>query len=105
VRSVVVHLHLYQPPREDPWLGEIEREPEAAPDHDWTARVERTSYRALAAARLLDAEGRVRRVVDAYALTSFDAGRAGWRPVWALAVLGMWLDRRPACAPAVSVGG
>jgi hypothetical protein len=73
VRSVVVHLHLYQPPREDPWLGEVEREPEAAPDHDWTARVERTSYRALAAARVLDAEGRVRRVVDAYALASFDA--------------------------------
>ncbi|MDF1505598.1 DUF3536 domain-containing protein, partial [Roseisolibacter sp. H3M3-2] len=73
MRSVVVHLHLYQPPREDPWLGEIEREPEAAPDHDWTARVERTSYRALAAARVLDGEGRVRRVVDAYARASFDA--------------------------------
>jgi asparagine synthase (glutamine-hydrolysing) len=37
-------------------------------------------------------------------LASFDAGRAGWRPVWALAVLGMWLDRRPARAPALSVG-
>ncbi len=73
LRSVVVHLHLYQPPREDPWLGEIEREPEAAPDHDWTARVERTSYRALAAARVLDPEGRVRRVVDTFALASFDA--------------------------------
>lgn len=73
MRSVVVHLHLYQPPREDPWLGEIEREPEAAPDHDWTARVERTSYRALAAARVLDAEGRVRRVVETFAHASFDA--------------------------------
>jgi hypothetical protein len=73
VRSVVVHLHLSQPPREDPWLGEIEREPEAAPDHDWTARMERTCYRPLAAARLLDAEGRIRRVVDTLALTSFDA--------------------------------
>ncbi len=73
MRSIVVHLHLYQPPREDPWLGEIEREPEAAPDHDWTARVERTSYRALAAARVLDAEGRVRRVVETFAQASFDA--------------------------------
>ncbi len=74
MRSVVVHLHLYQPPREDPWLGEIEREPEAAPDHDWTARMERTCYRPLAAARVLDAEGRIRRVVDTLALASFDAG-------------------------------
>ncbi|GLC25553.1 DUF3536 domain-containing protein [Roseisolibacter agri] len=73
MRSIVVHLHLYQPPREDPWLGEIEREPEAAPDHDWTARVERTSYRALAAARVLDGEGRVRRVVETFAQASFDA--------------------------------
>ncbi|MGZ8492811.1 MAG: DUF3536 domain-containing protein [Gemmatirosa sp.] len=73
MRSVIVHLHLYQPPREDPWLGEIEREAAAAPDHDWTARVERTSYRALAAARVLDPEGRVRRVVDTFALASFDA--------------------------------
>jgi hypothetical protein len=32
-------------------------------------------------------------------VTSFEAGRAGWRPVWALAVLGLWLDRRPAVVP------
>jgi asparagine synthase (glutamine-hydrolysing) len=37
-------------------------------------------------------------------VTSFEGGRAGWRPVWALAVLGMWLDRRPAAVPPVSVG-
>ena len=70
MRSVVVHLHLYQPPREDPFLGEIEREPEAAPDHDWTARVERTSYRTLTAARVLDVEGRIRRATDTLALAS-----------------------------------
>ena len=71
-RSLVVHLHLHQPPREDPWLGEIEREAAAAPDHDWTARLERTCYRPLTAARVLDVEGRIRRVVDTLAMVSFD---------------------------------
>jgi hypothetical protein len=92
VRSVVVHLHLHQPPREDPWLGEIEREPEAAPDHDWTARLERTCYRGLAAARVLDADGRIRRVVDTLALASFDA---------APALLAWMADQAPATYAAV----
>lgn len=70
--SVVVHLHLHQPPREDPWLGDIPRDPEAAPDHDRTARVERECYRALTAARVNDEDGRVRRLVDTLARASFD---------------------------------
>jgi len=39
VRSVVIHGHFYQPPREDPWLDEVEAEPSAAPFHDWNERV------------------------------------------------------------------
>ncbi|HEY0779840.1 MAG TPA: hypothetical protein VGD56_17875, partial [Gemmatirosa sp.] len=70
--AAIVHLHLHQPPREDPWLGHLPREVEAAPDHDVYARAERTCYRALAAARVTDADGRVRRVVDTLARTSFD---------------------------------
>jgi alpha-amylase/alpha-mannosidase (GH57 family) len=48
VRSIVVHCHFYQPPREDPWLGLIERETSAAPDHDWNARIARQCYGPLA---------------------------------------------------------
>jgi hypothetical protein len=70
--SIVVHLHLHQPPREDPWLGDVARDPDAAPDHDLTARVERECYRALPAARVNDADGRVRRLVDTLARASFD---------------------------------
>ena len=51
-RSAVIHAHFYQPPREDPWLELIEREPGAAPFHDWNRRIERECYRAVAAARL-----------------------------------------------------
>jgi hypothetical protein len=92
--SVVVHLHLHQPPREDPWLGDVPRDPEAAPDHDLTARVERECYRALTAARVNDADGRVRRLVDTLARSSFDVAPAllAWlareRPSTYAAVLG-----------------
>ncbi len=48
MRSIVIHCHFYQPPREDPWLGLIEREPSAAPDHDWNARIARQCYGPLA---------------------------------------------------------
>jgi alpha-amylase/alpha-mannosidase (GH57 family) len=58
-RSVIVHGHFYQPPREDPWLDEVEAEPSAAPFHDWNERIERECYRAVAAARLLAPDGRI----------------------------------------------
>lgn len=70
--AVVLHLHLHHPPREDPWLGHIAREPDASPDHDALARVERKCYRPLAAARVTDSDGRVRRIVDTFAHASFD---------------------------------
>src|SRR2546427_10661844 len=35
MRSIVIHGHFYQPPRDDPWTGTIPLEPNAAPFHDW----------------------------------------------------------------------
>ena len=90
-RSIVVHGHYYQPPREDPWLEEIERQPTAAPFHDWNARIEQECYRAVVAARVLDTEGRIARVINALAWTSFDVGPT----------LMAWLERE---APATYQG-
>ena len=48
-RSVVIHGHFYQPPREDPWLERVLRERSAAPFHDWNERIEHECYGPLVA--------------------------------------------------------
>lgn len=73
-RSVVVHAHFYQPPREEPWLELVEAEPSAAPFHDWNRRIERECYRAVVAARIPAADGRIERVVNTLERISFNVG-------------------------------
>jgi len=73
-RSIVIHGHFYQPPREDPWLDEVEREESAAPFHDWNERIEQECYRAVAAARLPGAGGRIARIANLYEHISFNFG-------------------------------
>ena len=72
--SVVIHGHFYQPPREDPWLDEVETEPSAAPFHDWNERIERECYRAVVAARRYAPDGRIAQIVNTLAEMSFDVG-------------------------------
>ena len=73
-RAVAVHGHFYQPPRENPWTDEIERQPSAAPFHDWNVRITEQCYRPNAAARIHDDAGRLRATFDNYAHMSFDFG-------------------------------
>jgi alpha-amylase/alpha-mannosidase (GH57 family) len=73
-RAVCIHGHFYQPPRENPWLETIEVQDSASPFHDWNERIAAECYAPNTAARILDAEGRVRRTLCTYARTSFNVG-------------------------------
>ncbi len=74
MRSLIVHGHFYQPPRENPWTGFVNEEPSAAPFSDWNERIYHECYRPNGAARVLDSRGRVRGLVDNYASLSWNFG-------------------------------
>ena len=71
---VTVHGHFYQPPRENPYLDAIERQPSAAPCHDWNERVHQECYRPNAFARILNDRGEVIRIVNNFEYLSFNIG-------------------------------
>ncbi|HEY7955261.1 MAG TPA: DUF3536 domain-containing protein [Polyangia bacterium] len=72
--SLVVHGHFYQPPRENPWVGLVERQESARPFHDWNERIAAECYTPNAFARILDDQGRIIGIVNAYELISFNVG-------------------------------
>jgi alpha-amylase/alpha-mannosidase (GH57 family) len=73
-RSVVIHGHFYQPPREDPWTDRVEAQPSAAPHHDWNTRIEQECYRAVVAARIPGEGGRIREIMNTLGFISFNFG-------------------------------
>ncbi len=73
-RAVCIHGHFYQPPRENPWREAVPPQDSASPFHDWNEKIADECYAPCARARLLDGQGRVRRVMNAYARMSFNVG-------------------------------
>ncbi|HEY9648865.1 MAG TPA: DUF3536 domain-containing protein, partial [Chroococcidiopsis sp.] len=71
---VTVHGHFYQPPRENPYLDAIERQPSASPFHDWNERIHHECYRPNAFARILDEHGQLVGIVNNYEYMSFNIG-------------------------------
>jgi alpha-amylase/alpha-mannosidase (GH57 family) len=72
VTQIAIHGHFYQPPRENPWTGEIDAQPSAAPFHDWNERVHAESYRPNSLANIVAPDGE--RTVNNYERLSFDIG-------------------------------
>lgn len=71
---VTVHGHFYQPPRENPYLNTIERQPSAYPAHDWNERIYEECYRPNAFARILNDQGEVIDIVNNFEYLSFNIG-------------------------------
>ena len=80
---VTIHGHFYQPPRENPYLDTIERQPSAAPFHDWNERIHHECYRPNANARILNNQGEVVGIVNNFEYLSFNIG----------ATLMSWLEK------------
>jgi alpha-amylase/alpha-mannosidase (GH57 family) len=73
-RHVVIHGHFYQPPRENPWLDIIEKQPSASPYHDWNERIYDQCYRPNAYSRILDPRGMIVDIYNNYLNLSFNFG-------------------------------
>ncbi|MHB1042386.1 MAG: DUF3536 domain-containing protein [Eubacteriales bacterium] len=73
-RSVCIHGHFYQPPRENPWLEDIELQDSAYPYHDWDERITAECYEPNTVSRILDGEGWIRRIINNYTKMSFNFG-------------------------------
>jgi alpha-amylase/alpha-mannosidase (GH57 family) len=73
-RSIVIHGHFYQPPRENPWLEAVEVQDSAAPFHDWNARVTAECYAPNTAARRVTDDNRLHDLVNNFEKISFNVG-------------------------------
>ncbi|MFP3868274.1 MAG: DUF3536 domain-containing protein [Desulfobacteraceae bacterium] len=87
-RYICIHGHFYQPPRENPWLEEVEVQDAAAPFHDWNERITAECYGPNTAARILQEDGRITDIINNYRYISFNFGPT----------LLTWLERH---APAI----
>ena len=74
MRYLILHGHFYQPPRENPFLGEIQKEASAAPAHDWNERITNECYSPNAYSRILDGYGRITDMSNNYEYISFNFG-------------------------------
>ncbi|MDQ2710861.1 MAG: DUF3536 domain-containing protein [Acidobacteriota bacterium] len=74
MRYLCIHCHFYQPPRENPWLEEIELQDSAYPYHDWNERITAECYGPNLAARILDDRDRITCIVNNYSKISFNFG-------------------------------
>ncbi len=74
MKYICIHGHFYQPPRENAWLEFVELQDSAQPWHDWNERINFECYAPNAAARILNNQGKIHKIVNNYAKLSFNFG-------------------------------
>lgn len=72
--SLILHGHFYQPPRENPFTGIIEKQVSAAPYMDWNERIYHDCYEANANSRYLSPSSKIVSLTNNYAYISFNFG-------------------------------
>ncbi len=73
-KFICIHGHFYQPPRENAWLEVVEMQDSAAPFHDWNERINFECYAPNTAARILDTQQNIIRIINNYTRISFNFG-------------------------------
>ncbi|WP_276496590.1 DUF3536 domain-containing protein [Pontibacter litorisediminis] len=73
-KYICIHGHFYQPPRENPWLNEVELQESAAPYHDWNERISDECYARNSASRILNGSGSIIDIINNYSYISFNFG-------------------------------
>ncbi|MDO6391668.1 DUF3536 domain-containing protein [Pontibacter sp. BT731] len=73
-KYICIHGHFYQPPRENPWLNEVELQESAHPYHDWNERITAECYARNSASRIQNGKGQIVDIMNNYARMSFNFG-------------------------------
>ena len=73
-KYLTIHGHFYQPPRENPWLEEIEYQESAKPFHNWNSRISYECYEPNSVSRIAGGDSRVLNIVNNYEYMSFNFG-------------------------------
>ena len=81
-KFLCVHGHFYQPPRENPWLNEIEVQTSAYPYHDWNERITAECYLPNCYGRIFK-EKKVKKIFNNYSYMNYNFGPT----------LLMWLEK------------
>ncbi len=73
-KYLTIHGHFYQPPRENPWIEEIEIQDSAYPHHDWNEKISWQCYNPNGASRIVDGKNKIIEISNNYQYMSFNFG-------------------------------
>ena len=73
-KYLTIHGHFYQPPRENPWIEEIEIQESAAPEHDWNEKICTQCYAPNGSSRIVDGSNKIIEISNNYRYMSFNFG-------------------------------